>query len=395
VDYTILLVYGILSGHRSGEHLSRARRCATFVRDSLRPPTMSAAAAASAASDDDDASSTCFICLEPHSGPGSSQRLLHGGCACRGGSGFGHVACVATAAQETNSHMWQVCPTCKQMWTGQMALWLARARGASVASRPEGDGNRLNASNILTQALERMGEYAEALSLGVATLATARRVLGDEHQVTLDAMGVLAVVHRAMGKPALAVPLQTEALAVRRRLLGDDHKETMVTAGNLAVAHMNMENYDAALPLMTEALERKRRLEGDDSANTLVSMMNLALLHNNMGKHDLALPLYRDALQRSRRVLGSRHPSTLITMARLGQALLLYSGGNDTAAGIALLEEAVAGQTAVLGADHPDTRHAQEVLDWAKSKDEDDDDIEEEEEEETIATRVHKRRRHA
>jgi len=57
---------------------------------------MAASAASAAASDDDaDASSTCFICLEPHSGPGPSQRLLHGGCGCRGGSGFAHVACVA------------------------------------------------------------------------------------------------------------------------------------------------------------------------------------------------------------------------------------------------------------------------------------------------------------
>ena len=55
---------------------------------------MAASTSAYAASDD-DASTTCFICLEPHSGPGSSQRLLHGGCACRGGSGFAHVACVA------------------------------------------------------------------------------------------------------------------------------------------------------------------------------------------------------------------------------------------------------------------------------------------------------------
>eukprot|EP01046_Picozoa_sp_COSAG06_P097775 COSAG06_NODE_43874_length_368_cov_0.765799_1_plen_47_part_01 len=46
-----------------------------------------AASATSAAPDDADAS-TCFVCLEPHSGPGSSQRLLHGGCGCRGGSGF-------------------------------------------------------------------------------------------------------------------------------------------------------------------------------------------------------------------------------------------------------------------------------------------------------------------
>ena len=109
-----------------------------------------AAAAAPAASDDDASSATCFICLEPHSGPASSQRLLHGGCACRGGSGFGHVPCIAKAAQETNEDMWQYCPTCKQVWTGQMALGLARARVASLASRPEGDWDRLNATYMLT-----------------------------------------------------------------------------------------------------------------------------------------------------------------------------------------------------------------------------------------------------
>eukprot|EP01046_Picozoa_sp_COSAG06_P062725 COSAG06_NODE_14264_length_1173_cov_1.012104_2_plen_134_part_01 len=133
------------------------------------------AAAAASATTDGEASSTCFICLEPHSGPASAQRLLHGGCACRGGSGFGHVACVAKAAQETNSSMWTRCPTCKQHWTGQMALGLARARVASRASLPEGDWARLNASNMLTQALKSMAEHAEALSLGEATLATARR----------------------------------------------------------------------------------------------------------------------------------------------------------------------------------------------------------------------------
>ena len=158
-----------------------------------------AVASASAASDGEDASRTCFICLEPGGGR-RSQRLLHGGCACRGGSGFGHVACIAKAAQETNEDMWEDCPTCKQMWTGQMALGLTRARVASLASRPEGDQWRLNASNMLTQALRTMGEYAEALSLGVATLATAREAFGDEHAVMVDAMGILATA-QSDGQP--------------------------------------------------------------------------------------------------------------------------------------------------------------------------------------------------
>jgi tetratricopeptide (TPR) repeat protein len=265
-------------------------------------------AMAAAASDDDDSSSTCFICLEPHSGPGSSQRLLHGGCACRGGSGFGHVACVAKAAQETNERMWTWCPTCKQKWTGQMALGLARAHVASLASLPEGDQWRLDATNMLTQTLEQMGEYAEALSLGVATLATARGALGNEDQVTLTAMGILAGVHRMMGNPALALPLQTEALAVRRRIFGVDDANTMTAGSDLANTHLDMKNYDAALPLMTEDLERRRRLVGDDSASTLIAMHNLAVLHYSMGHRDQALPLYHDTLQRKRRVLGNGQP---------------------------------------------------------------------------------------
>ena len=53
-----------------------------------------------------------------------------------------------------------------------MALGLARAHVASLASLPEEDEDRLSASNMLTQALREMGEYTEALSLGVTTLCT-------------------------------------------------------------------------------------------------------------------------------------------------------------------------------------------------------------------------------
>jgi hypothetical protein len=116
---------------------------------------------------------------------------------------------------------------------------------------------------------------------------------------------------------------------------------------------------------MTENLERMRRLEGDDSVNTVSSMAYLADLHGRMGRVDLALPLLRDVLQRKRRVLGNRHPSTLITMTLMSQSLCL---GGDTAAGIELLEEAVAGYTAVHGADHPRTRRIRETLEFRKDR---------------------------
>ena len=97
----------------------------------------------------------------------------------------------------------------------------------------------------------------------------------------------------------------------------------------------------------------------------MVSMSNLAGLHDTMGRLDLALPLFHDALQRTRRILGNRNPLTLTTMHWMALALC---NSNDTAAGIALLEEAVAGRIAVLGADHPSTRKSQGLLDSSKQK---------------------------
>ena len=86
-------------------------------------------------------------------------------------------------------------------------------------------------------------------------------------------------------------------------------------------------------------------------------------------------------------MLGNQHPGTLSTMQNMGRSLCC---GGDIAAGIALLEEAVAGSTAVLGADHPGTRSARENLDWAKQREQED-----EEDDETIADRIRKRRRRA
>ena len=55
-------------------------------------------------------------------------------------------------------------------------------------------------------------------------------------------------------------------------------------------------------------------------------------------------------------------------MGLLGESLC-HGRGNDTAAGIALLEHAVLGLTAVLGTDHPDTRNARVVLGGEKRQD--------------------------
>ena len=121
---------------------------------------------------DSIAARTCFICLDEAD---ATRALLRGCCACRGTAGDAHLECLAQAAARTDGAMWQDCPTCKAMWTGEVALGLARARYAGLGGVEDGD-ERLEAGLALTQALGRSGELAEAEALGRKVLATQRRV---------------------------------------------------------------------------------------------------------------------------------------------------------------------------------------------------------------------------
>eukprot|EP01045_Picozoa_sp_COSAG04_P027216 COSAG04_NODE_3939_length_2410_cov_1.712678_1_plen_135_part_10 len=110
----------------------------------------------------------CWICLDD--GPDESgERPQPTGCACRGGATtHAHVGCLAKAAQEKVETWWK-CPTCKQRWTGPVALALARRRYELAAGLLEADGERLTAAQRvgaaldLVQSLRIAGQYGEAL----------------------------------------------------------------------------------------------------------------------------------------------------------------------------------------------------------------------------------------
>ena len=276
----------------------------------------------------------CFICLETR----GEDELLRG-CACRGSAGFAHVECLVQAAQ-VNRTLWRECITCKQPWSGLLALNLAWAHWDAVESRPENDRERLAAAMTLTWSLTLSGERAQALQLGQETLALAQQHYGHEDDDTLSAAGWLAAVHGAMGNDRKALPLATMVLEVHRRKHGDDHTMTMSAVNNLGVTQKRLGNYAEALPLHVEALEGTRRHRGDNHWQTLTSIGNLAGLHGAMENYDLALPLMQEALDGTRRLLGNEHPDTLALLGKLGR---LYSDMGDHEAAEPLLQESVQG----------------------------------------------------
>ena len=137
----------------------------------------------------------CWIC---HEGASAAAPLLSTGCACRGSAGLAHLTCLVTAANHDVT-VWNVCPTCKQEFTGELDVQLAKARWALVRERPADDEERLFVANNLAVTLkESGGDDAGALRLMEEVLAVRRRTLGDEHAYTLDSIINLAL-QRAAG----------------------------------------------------------------------------------------------------------------------------------------------------------------------------------------------------
>lgn len=65
----------------------------------------------------------CWVCMD-EAGPAAGQLLR--GCACRGSGGHAHIRCLIICAEHRPEN-WTHCPTCKQDYTGVVALELARA----------------------------------------------------------------------------------------------------------------------------------------------------------------------------------------------------------------------------------------------------------------------------
>jgi hypothetical protein len=262
----------------------------------------------------------------------SSSKLMRG-CACRGpDAGFAHLSCLVKAA-EHDQDTWDRCPTCRQDFTGEVRLEMARARWerAQTQNLPSEDWERLNAADRFAQALlVCSGDQKGALPLFEEVLAVSRRVDGDDDVNTLVSMNNLASLHQKMGNHELALPLFIEALAAQRRTLGKDSPDTLRTVCNLAMLHLRTENFSLSLPLVEESLAARQRTLGPRHVDTLESKHNLGLLRWHMahGKYvsfgaaaahvgpcdlvelKLASTLLREVLDVRKRLLGDEHPLT-------------------------------------------------------------------------------------
>lgn len=272
----------------------------------------------------------CWVCHDGEVKTETSSGKLMRGCACRGqDAGYAHLTCLVEAALH-DQDTWDRCPNCRQDFTGDVRLGLARTRWKGVLARnlPPEDWERLNAADRFAQALlVCTGDHAGALPLFKEVLAVSRQVDGDDDVNTLISINNLASLYQKMGHHDLALPLFNEALAAQRRTLGKDAADTLRTVSNLAMLLLRKEDFSLSLPLAEEALVARRRTLGPSHVDTLESKHNLGLLRWHMAhgkyvsfhaadKHvgpcdlaelKLASTLLREVLDVRLQLLGDEH----------------------------------------------------------------------------------------
>jgi serine/threonine protein kinase/Tfp pilus assembly protein PilF len=241
---------------------------------------------------------------------------------------------------------------------GRTDLGLTHAEVALALRRRllgEEHPDTLEAMTNLGHLLQTQGRHVDAERLYRDALERSRRVLGDDHPDTLRVLNSLSSLLQQEGKLAEAEPLRYEALERTQRVLGKDDEHTLTVRSNLATLLLEQNKIADAEPLLRDVLEQSRRVLGDDHPVTLKRLINLGGVYHKQGKFDEAAPLWREAMERSRRVLGDDHPDTLTAMNNMGMVL---HGQRRLDEAESLYREVLQRSRRVMGDDHPETLRA-------------------------------------
>jgi len=179
------------------------------------------------------------------------------------------------------------------------------------------------ALNTYGWALHSAGQSAEALEPleeAVAMRRSIGRAVRDELSRSLNDLGV---VRDELGEYETAEALYREALEIRRAGLGDAHRATGITASNLAVTLYRLGEFEAAKREAELALQVMRAAVGPDHQRTIIVQNNLAAMMVGAGDLAGAVEQYRDLLDRQTRLQGEGHAITNTVRNGLAQTLFL------------------------------------------------------------------------
>jgi tetratricopeptide (TPR) repeat protein len=198
----------------------------------------------------------------------------------------------------------------------------------------------------------RMEKGAEAEEMAVRAMNVRKKILGQEHNNTLESIVMVGLVYKLRGQWDAAEELYMQVIEIYKKKLGADHPETLTSMGNLASTYKHQGRLDAAEELEVQVMEMNKKKYGADHPDTLTSMGSLALIYWGQGLFDAAEELGVHVMEMSKKKYGADHPDTVTSMNNLA---LIYWGQGRWDAAEELQKQVIEVRKKKIGADHPET----------------------------------------
>ncbi|WP_405505536.1 tetratricopeptide repeat protein [Streptomyces purpurascens] len=199
------------------------------------------------------------------------------------------------------------------------------------------------------------GDYAAALALAPAVVASVRGVLGADHRLVLDARHLRGTALFRMGRFAEAEASHREVLERRETLLGADDVDTLHSCAALSQSLDLLDRDEEAESWGRRALDGYRRVLGEESTEALFIWCGLIELLPQLGKEREFAEEGPALIEAAERALGPDHPTTVL--ARHDYAGGLFQFGRHEEAE-PLARRVLADRTRLQGPEHPLTLSA-------------------------------------
>jgi len=161
-------------------------------------------------------------------------------------------------------------------------------------------------------ALNRSIEAADSCLTG---LTIADQELGRMHPLTVQFRSCLAIIRSWQASYDEAEKLSTEALEISRDMLGDEHPITLQCRWALSCAYSCQFNLEAAEEQLAVIVPSSKRLLGERHFWTLCYLRHLSLLRIKQGRLKDARELLAELLKSIQSTLGEDHAWGLETMS--------------------------------------------------------------------------------
>jgi CHAT domain-containing protein/tetratricopeptide (TPR) repeat protein len=234
---------------------------------------------------------------------------------------------------------------------------LALADARAGPAMPAADRERLAQAQRRYRSARKHSDEGDPIAAAKALasrLELTRRVHGDWHLDSAQAMSDLAAVLRELGEYTRCAPLMIRVRDVYHRILGPRHPRYAASIHNLAALYWSMRDFRRAEPLFLRALSLQKELLGEEDLETARTMANLAQLYKDDARLAQARPLAERALAIRKELLDESHPGYSVSLHNLGA---LYQELGDRTGAMVHFQKALALRRKYLGDKHPNVAY--------------------------------------